>query len=158
MKTTVALTALLPLAAMFAAGCASPAPAIPFKPVADTKTLMNATIDTSADLIWDAVGTIITLEGTKELRPQSEEDWMKVRNGAVTLAESGNLLMMVTRARDANEWMKASQALIETSEAAIRAADARNPDALFDAGADIYASCTNCHQKYALEIRSFDRQ
>jgi hypothetical protein len=144
-------------APVLVAACTSQAAPIPFKVVADTKTLMNATLDPAADGIWDAVGTIITLQGTEEIQPRTEEDWMKVRNSAVTLAESGNLLMMVPRAKDGGDWMKGAQALIETSESAIRAADARDPDALFNAGADIYASCTNCHSKYALEIRAFER-
>lgn len=131
------------------AGCGPSAPpAPPFKPVADTKLLMQAVIDENADTIWEAVKTIITDKGTEEIRPKNEEQWKLIRDAAVTLTESGNLLMMVPRAKDGDEWMKRSQELIDTGERAIRAAEAKNADQLFTVGGDIYQACSNCHQKY----------
>ena len=139
---------LLALAGVvFVAGCGGPEPP-PFKPLADNKLLMQAVIDPSADIVWDAVKTIDTKDGTEEIRPRNEEEWTAVRNAAVTLAESGNLLMMVPRARDGGEWMKMAQQMIDTSEAAIKAAEAKNPERLFTVGGDIYESCSACHQKY----------
>jgi hypothetical protein len=129
------------------AACRGPEPP-PFKPVADTKLLMQAVIDPTADEIWDSVRTIITDKGTEEFRPRTNAEWDAVRNHAVALAESGNLLMMVPRAKDGGEWMKRAQDLIDTSERAIRAAEAKNADQLFAAGGDIYESCSSCHQKY----------
>lgn len=145
MKQTIALVALA-VSAIAAAGCGSSAP--PFKPVADTKLLMQAVVDPSADEIWESVRTIITRDGTEEIRPHSNEEWTAIRNHAVALAESGNLLMMVPRAKDGGEWMKRSQELIDTSERAIRAADAKNADELFTIGGDIYEACSNCHRQY----------
>lgn len=71
-----------------------------------------------------------------------------VRNAAVALTESGNLLMMVPRAKGGGEWMKRAQELIDTGEAAMRAADAKNADRLFTIGGDIYEACSNCHRQY----------
>jgi hypothetical protein len=119
----------------------------PFKPIADTALLMEAVIDPMADVIWGSVGTIVTAAGEEHIRPKTEEEWMAVRNAAVAVTEAGNLLMMVPRAKDA-EWMRISQAMIDTGAAAIKAAEAKDPDGVFDAGADIYAVCTNCHAKY----------
>jgi hypothetical protein len=139
---------LLALAgAVFVAGCGGPEPP-PFKPLADNKLLMQAVVDPNADIVWDAVKTIDTKEGTEEIRPRNEEQWTAVRNAAITLAESGNLLMMVPRAKDGGEWMTMAQKMIDTSEAAIRAAEAKNADRLFTVGGDIYESCSACHQKY----------
>ena len=76
-----------------------------------------------------------------------------MRNAAYVVAESGNLLMMSSRAKDGGEWMTMSQALIEVGQRAIRAAEARNKTAVFDVGAEVYDACTNCHAKYALEIQ-----
>ena len=132
---------------VLAAGCGGPEPP-PFKPLADNKMLMTAIVDPSADIVWDAVKTIDTKDGTEEIRPTTEEQWTAVRNAAITLAESGNLLMMVPRAKDGDAWMKMAQQLIDTSEAAIRAADAKSPERLFTVGGDIYESCSACHQKY----------
>jgi hypothetical protein len=132
---------------VLAAGCGGPEPP-PFRPLADNKLLMQAVIDPNADLVWEAVKTIDTKEGTEEIRPRTEEAWTAVRNAAITLAESGNLLMMVPRAKDGGEWMKLSQQMITASEEAIKAADAKNADRLFTVGGDIYESCSACHRSY----------
>jgi hypothetical protein len=109
---------------------------------------MQAVVDPSADELWDAVRTIVDREGTHEIRPKSNEEWTAARNHAVALAESGNLLMMVPRAKDGDEWMKRSRELIDQAERAIKAADAKNADELFTVGGDIYEACSNCQQKY----------
>jgi hypothetical protein len=44
-----------------------------------------------------------------------------------------------------------SKQLTEISIQALEAADARNLDAVFDMGAEMYYVCTNCHAAYALE-------
>jgi hypothetical protein len=134
---------------IFAITACSSAPAPPpFKPVADNKLLMQAVVDPMADVVWDSVKTIVTAKGTEDIRPRTEEQWTAVRNAAVALTESGNLLMLVPRAKDGDEWMKRSQELITTGEAAIRAADAKNADRLFTVGGDIYEACSNCHRQY----------
>ena len=119
----------------------------PFKPIVDTALLMEAFIDPAADVIWGSVGTIVTAAGEEHIRPKSDEEWMEVRNAAVAVTEAGNLLMMAPRAKDA-EWMRISQAMIDTGAAALKAAEAKDPDGVFDTGAEIYAVCTNCHAKY----------
>lgn len=137
----------VPVVAILFASCGS-APPPPFKAVADNKLLMQSVIDPSADIVWDAVKTIITRDKTEEIRPKNNEEWIAVRNAAVALTESGNLLMMVPRAKDGGEWMKRSQELINTGEAAIRAIDAKNADQLFTVGGDIYEACSSCHRQY----------
>jgi hypothetical protein len=140
---------LLPVMSVCAllAGCGGSAPP-PFKPVVDTKLLMQAVVDPNADAIWDAVKSIDTKEGSQEIRPKTDEAWTAVRNAAITVAEAGNLLMLVPRAKDGDEWMKRAQEMIDTGEAAIRAAEAKNADRLFTVGGDIYESCSNCHRRY----------
>ena len=147
MAKSIAFLSLVACAASLAACSSAPQPP-PFKPIADTKLLMQSVVDPTADEIWDAVRTIITKDGTEEIRPKTNKDWEAVRNQAVALAESGNLLMMVPRAKDGGEWMTRSRELVDTSERAIRAAEAKNADELFTAGGDIYQACSNCHQKY----------
>ncbi len=137
---------LLAGAAAFSA-CGGPAPP-PFKPVVDTKLLMQSVVDPSADVIWEAVKTIDSAAGTEEIRPRTEAEWAAVRNSAVIVAESGNLLMLVPRAKDGGEWMKRAQEMIDTGERAIKAAEARNAEQLFTVGGDIYEACSNCHRQY----------
>jgi hypothetical protein len=145
-RTAVGLFAL-------ALGCGAAEPPPPFAPLADTKLLMEAVVDPQADVIWLAVQTVLT-EGEggavvrEEIRPKTDEEWLAVRNSAINLAESGNLLMMAPRARDRGDWMKHAQALIETSTSAVKAAEEKNPDRLFEVGGHIYAACTGCHAQY----------
>jgi hypothetical protein len=120
----------------------------PFKPIVDTGALMESFIEPSADVIWLSVGTIVTAAGEEHIRPKTEEEWTKVKNAAVVVSEAGNLLMMEPRARDADEWMRLSKAMVDTGAEAIKAAEAKDPDAVFEAGAQIYAVCRNCHAKY----------
>jgi hypothetical protein len=128
--------------------CASGNQTPPFQAVADTDVLMESFIEPNADVIWLSVGTIVSAAGEEHIRPQTEEEWTKVRNAAVAVSEAGNLLMMVPRARDGDEWMRLSKAMIDTGAVAIKAAEAKDPDAMFEAGAQIYAVCSNCHAKY----------
>jgi hypothetical protein len=124
----------------------SPAPP-PFKPIVDVKQLMASVIDPQADIVWESVGTITTAAGTEERRPTTPEQWAAIRNAAITLAESGNLLMMVPRAKG-GDWMKYSRELIDVSEEAVRAADARNAERIYEIGGDINDKCMQCHEQY----------
>ena len=123
----------------------------PFKPVADVKLLMQSVVDPSADGVWQAVKTTITVKGTVDTRPRTNDEWTAVRNSAVMLTESGNLLMMVPRAYDGGDWMTMSRALVDVGNRAIEAAAAKDADRLFDLGGDIDNACETCHKMYAYE-------
>jgi len=144
----------VPVSAILLAGCSSAPPPPPFKPVANLKELMNSVIDPSADLIWDSVATIQTPGQTEERRPHTTDEWTKVQDAATMVAESGNLLMMVPRAKDGDVWMKMAQGLIDAGEEARKGAAAKDADAVFNAGANIYYACSNCHVRYIDEIKS----
>ena len=132
------------------AGCTAAPP--PLRHVADVKQLMRSVTEPAADLYWDGVGTVIDETGTTEIRPETTEDWDALVNSAYVIAESGNLLMLGSRPKDGGEWMQMSRALVDVGEKAIRAAEAHNPQAVFDVGAEVYDVCTSCHAKYAAEI------
>jgi hypothetical protein len=150
MNRTLRLVALI---AVLGAGCNSAPPPPPFRPVADVKQLMASVVEPAAEIYWDAVGTIYDENGATEIEPQTIEEWDAVRNAAYVVAESGNLLMMSSRAKDGGDWMTLSQAMIDVGERAIRAAEGRSKTNVFDVGAELYETCTNCHAKYALEIQ-----
>ncbi len=138
---------LVPLGALIAFGC-SPEPGPPFKPVADVQQLMEMMIDPAADLVWDAVGTVITAEERNHWSPQTDEEWTAVRNSALVLMESGNLLMMGGRARDQDAWMRMAQGLVDAGALAMEAAESKDEDAVFAVGEDIYNACDRCHNLY----------
>ena len=110
------------LSATLVSACGGPPP-VPFTPVADTKLLMQSVVDPNADIVWEAVKIISTKDGDQDIRPKTDAEWVAVRNAAVTVAESGNLLMMVPRAKDGGEWMQRAQEMIKAGEEAMRAAD-----------------------------------
>jgi hypothetical protein len=145
------LAALLAFAAAPIAGCeraAPPAPAQPFKPVAEVRQLMESVVEPNAWILWEATGTIVTADEIIERRPRDDEAWEAVRNAAVTITEAGNLLMMPPRARDDGEWIRRARALVEIGQTAWQAADARDVDRLFVAGGDMYEVCLSCHRTY----------
>jgi hypothetical protein len=53
---------------------------------------MHDMIDPASDYVFNAVKTEVTKNGTVETVPRTDEDWEKVRIGAVTMAEGVYLL------------------------------------------------------------------
>jgi hypothetical protein len=131
------------------AGCGTPPPPpTPYRPIADTLQLMEWILDPAADVIWGSVGWIIDDKGVTELVPKTDEEWMAVHNAAALVAESANLLMMPSRSRDDTDWVEFCHGLVDAALLAKNAAEARDKEALFDAGGRIYAVCAACHQQY----------
>ena len=119
--------------------------------VADVKQVMTAILEPAAETYWDAVGTVIDSAGTHEIAPQDSAEWIAVWRAALVVAESGNLLMMEGRARDRDEWMRLSRAMVDAGTRAARAAETRDAAAVFEAGGQVYEACTACHSAYARE-------
>lgn len=109
-----------------------------FKPVADVRQVMTAITIPSSTAIFDAASET----------PKDDSDWDRLHNNALALAESGNLLIMPGRAVDNDVWVKEAQAMTDAAMLAVKAAEAKNADAVIDAGDKIYATCESCHMKY----------
>jgi hypothetical protein len=138
-------------AALTLVSCGGPAPP-PLRLHADVKQIMAAVVDPAADVVWESVGTIVTAEGTEEIRPRDSEEWAEVAQAAWVLTESANSLMIGTRPKDTSDWMRLAQELSDMSLKAARAAEAHDADALFTAGSDIYLTCTACHERYNINL------
>src|SRR5436853_722984 len=80
--------------------------------------------------------------------PQDDREWDRVRRSAITLAESGSLLMMPGRARDQGDWMKDAKLLVDVGNAAYKAAQDKDAKAVAALTQSLDASCTTCHQQY----------
>ena len=91
---TLALSSCASKPAPAAAGASVPPDVTPLVSI---KELMENIIDPISDNIFDAVGTDVTAKGVVETKPVSDDDWAKVRQGAVTLAEGTNLLKLPRR-------------------------------------------------------------
>ena len=170
--------------AFVAAACSSPAPppATPasatqpvMKPVVSVKELMRFDIDPVADNIFDAVTYDATTKGVKETVPKTDEDWEKVKTGAVSLAENIYLLKIrrpwapkgdvnnstgpnppelspdqieAKYQKDPVLWDAKIEALRNAALEVMEIADRRDAKALFEASADIDMACENCHLEY----------
>ncbi len=147
---TRVLPALLAIAAaaVSLASCASEETGPPFREVAGTRLLMASVMEPAADHLWASVGWIISAEGEEKIQPQTDEEWILVRNAAVTVAESGNLLMMDRRKMDDEDWIAWCRDLIDAGDAAMQAADARDVQGVFDTGEQVYFACAGCHAQY----------
>jgi hypothetical protein len=129
----------------------------PFKAVVETKDLMDNVMERQADIVWNAVGTIVTAEGVEERRPKTDEEWQALKAAAINLTETGNLLMIAPRAQDGDRWMQNVQKMMAQGERMIAAIDRKNPQDVFDVGSDLYDTCTTCHMQYMPAIRDMYR-
>lgn len=145
------------------------------KPVVSVKELMADMLDPLADNIFDAVGIEATLEGVVETKPTTDEDWEKIRTGAVTMAEGAYLLKIPRpfappgdlnnstgpdavelspdeiRAKvesDLVEWNARIEALRNVGLEVLDIVERRDVEELWDAGANLDEACENCHRSY----------
>jgi hypothetical protein len=109
-----------------------------FQPVGNISELMISMIYPTSDALF-------YIERTP---PKTDVEWNALRNQALTLAESGNLLMMAGRAKDQGDWIKDSKMLVEVGRAAYKAAQAKNLDAIVALNDQLYSSCVTCHTTY----------
>jgi hypothetical protein len=105
--------------------------------------------------------------------PKTDEDWAEVRRHALIVSEAANLLLMRDRPvappgapsqapgvelapeeirklirENPEGWNLFVQELQESMKPALAAIDAKNAQALFDAGEQIDTTCENCHQVF----------
>jgi len=145
------------------------------KPVVSVKELMKYMIDPVSDNIFDAVGTTVTKRGVVDVEPKTEEDWDKIRTGAVSLAEGAYLLKIrrpftppgdennstgpdavelspaqITAKveRDPVEWNARIEALRNVALEALDVAKRKDVKELWDVGENLDKACEACHRSY----------
>ena len=122
--------------------------AVTTTPVASVKQIMKGIVAPAATVVFNSVSTTVSFKGTEEHAPHTEEEWETVANSAAALVESGNLLLMGSRAVDKGDWVKMSQALIDAGKVALKATKEKSPEGVLGAGEAVNTSCDNCHRKY----------
>ena len=120
----------------------------PVTPIASIRQIMNGITAPAAAVVFASVGTVISFEGVLETAPKTDAEWEAVGDSAAALVESGNLMMMGSRAVDTGDWVTISQAMIEAARVALKAIEAKDAEALLLSGGAINASCDDCHQRY----------
>jgi len=88
--------------------------------------------------------------------PKDESEWAAARRDSMTLAESGNLLMMPSRMRDQGDWVTHVKMLVDAGTSAYKAAEEKNTQALGAVAGPLDAACTSCHKQYRPNV--FPRQ
>jgi hypothetical protein len=94
------------------------------------------------------VSIVVDENGITENAPETDDEWLEVWAAAMTLAESGNLLMMPPRAYNVEAWMRLSEELVDVGVRAAQAAEAQDFEAVLEVGEHIYAVCLECHQRF----------
>jgi len=178
--TSVRLAGAL-IASLLAVQCTSqpergrPAPpASDLTPILSIKELMEDIIDPQADFVFDAVGVDVGPKGAVETRPTTDEDWVKVKRGALELTEGSNLLKMPRRAappgdrsvggagqpelsseeveakieKDRALWNSHADKLRDEALKVLEIVKAKDAGRLFEAGSAIDSACEACHLEY----------
>jgi len=117
-------------------------------PVASVKQIMKGIVAPAATVVFNSVSTTVSFKGIEERAPHSDEEWEVVGNSAAALVESGNLLLMGSRAVDKGDWVTMSQALIDAGKVALKATQEKSAEGVLGAGEAVNMSCDNCHRKY----------
>jgi hypothetical protein len=145
------------------------------KPIVSVKELMHDLIDPLADNIFDAVSTVTTPKGMQEKVPKTDDDWDKLRIGAVTLVEGANLLRIarpfapsgakddsggpdatelstaeITAKRQADpvEWNARVEALRNVGLEVLDIIKRKDTKELWDASDNLDTACENCHKTF----------
>ena len=79
---------------------------------------------------------------------KTEKDWEDLRNNALMLAESANLLMADNRAKDKDRWMKDAKLLRDVGDKAFKYAKAKDLEGLKALNDELYEACQSCHEHY----------
>jgi cytochrome c556 len=184
-RTSLATCLGLLFLAVLMSACSSskPTPAPPpasalwgeLKPVVSVKELMHDMIDPLADNIFDAVGTEMSARGTIEREPRTDEDWEKIRIGAVSIAEGASLLKIprpfappgdqnnstgpdapelspaqikAKLEADPAEWNARIEALRNVGLQVLDIVKRKDVKELWDASDNLDEACENCHKSY----------
>jgi hypothetical protein len=150
-----ALALLLILAALTAPSSAdqqaapTSTPSSATAPPAATSTAKPQLVGTMSELmvnlIYPASDAILYIETRT---PTNDVEWNELRAKALTVAETANLLMMPSRARDQGQWMDDAKLMLDAGTAAFRAAKMKDVPALIALNEQMVTSCTSCHRHY----------
>ena len=124
--------------AIFLLAGATMAQAPVYQPVGTVRQIMLGIVAPNADVLFKAPGA----------PPKDDKGWETVQGSALTLAETGNLLLLPGRAKDRGDWTKFSKSLIAQGSRALQAANAKDAKSLEDIDNDIDNVCETCHAKY----------
>ncbi|MEE2898352.1 MAG: hypothetical protein VX815_07770 [Gemmatimonadota bacterium] len=130
------------LAEALAAQAAPEPPAPDSVPVARRVGTMS---DLMVRLIYPASDAIFYITTRT---PTTSAEWTELEGTTMMLAESANLLMMPSRAKGREQWMRDAKLLLDVGEAAYWAAKEKDVAALEALNDQLYQSCVQCHRNF----------
>jgi len=141
--------------------------------MATIKDIMDSMVDPSGDFMFESVQEISDERGITRKVPKTDEDWKVVRDHDMVLLEAPNLLTMSGRKvaqpgeksknpevelqpeeiqklidNDRVSFVRRARRLQDAAASALKAIEAKDPDALFHAIDGIDKACENCHLHY----------
>jgi len=158
MRSTFALVCSLGLLA----GCAKEEPPPKAAPVA-AAAIVNPPYNTNIPIsevmvhvmnpagyqFWSGWGVIEDQHGTRDLAPKTEAEWMIVENGAATVVQTTNAIMVPGYARDPTaEWNRLAQNVANIALRGKEAAEKHDKAVLGDIGEQLDVACDACHAKF----------
>jgi len=119
-----------------------------FQPVGNMSQLM-------INIIYPTSDAIFYVDRTP---PSTEAEWNLLKNQALMLAESGNLLLMPGRLRDNGNWVTDSKLMVDAGAAAYKAASAKDIEAVRAVNDKLYAACVTCHMQYRADYPKYPKK
>lgn len=112
--------------------------ASPYKQVSTMSQLMISIVFPTSDAVF-----YVDREA-----PKTQAEWNALADKALTLAESGNLMLMPGRMRDDGNWVKYTRMMIDAGFTAYKAAKAQDLEGVRGVNDLMYQSCVECHSQY----------
>jgi hypothetical protein len=132
-------------AALLLASC-NQGPAAPDKTV---QQLMAQDVQPTAKVYWDAVQYISDENGNRDIVPQTDAEWQRVKDAATKIVEYAALLKTPGYAEGrGQDWVQFADSLAEVGKQAEQAAAEKSPDKVFEVGGTMYNVCSACHTVY----------
>lgn len=144
-------------------------------PVVTVWDLMHDIIDPLADNIFESVKIVVDKHGAVETKPTNDEDWDRIRIGAVTMIEASQLLLVQREftppgisnnsegpeapelspaqikakiEKDPVLWQAKVQALRNVGLETLDIIKRKATEELWDAGENLDEACEGCHIEY----------
>ena len=106
-------------------------------------------VGTMSEIMLEIVyptSTEIFYAGRNETK--TPKDWIDLRENALIMAESANLLMADNRARDKGQWMSDAKLLRDVGVKAYALAKEKDLPGILALNAELYEACQSCHEHY----------
>ena len=147
------LAVIVPIVTALSGCTAAPPPAGPkaetapaFKPVINVNDVMVGVIDHNSHILWDVAAP--------KKAPKNDAEWHELQHAAVTLAASGDVILIGGSGPDDMKWANDPQwrtLVQDMTNAALKlklAVDNKDMKALLAAGDDLTPTCEACHAKF----------